>query len=75
MNSFFKKLLDLWMKFAYALGDFISSVFLTVFYFTIFAIVAIPYKIANGSFRAPKRTNWTEKKKTPASLEEFQKEY
>ncbi len=63
------------MRFAQIVGGFISGVFLVVFYFTIFALVAIPYRIFKRSFCMPSSSNWIMKKKSPATLKGFENEF
>lgn len=63
-----------WKKIGLITGNFISNVVLTVFYFTIFAVFAIIFKIFSKTSKN-KETNFVEKKSTISKLAEFKNEY
>ncbi len=63
-----------WKRFGFLAGNFISNVFLTLFYFTVFAVFAIPYKIINR-FKKTSDSNFKLPRKQMRSFEDFQKEF
>jgi len=62
-----------WKRFGFFIGNLISNVFLTVFYFTIFALFAVPYKILN--YKKSSGSNFKLPRKQMRALEDFQKEF
>ncbi len=64
------------MKFGLIVGNFVSGVVLTVFYFTVFALFALPFRVFAKNPLAARSgsSNWVEKKKTPTTLEDFETE-
>lgn len=70
-----KKIWQGWKSFGFFIGNIISSVFLFVFYFSVFALFAIPYRIFNRSGRTGKNSNFSEPVKQLQSLEDFKNEY
>lgn len=67
-----------WLHFKKAtrfMGDFISAVVLFVFYYTIFALFAIPYRLSAGSSKIPaKQSTWISKAKNLRALKDFKSE-
>lgn len=65
------------MKIGLIIGNFVSGIILTVFYFTAFALFAIPIKLfGKNPFAAQsKNSNWIAKKNTIATLKEFETEF
>jgi hypothetical protein len=47
--SFLRRAWEGWKKAAFALGNFITAVVMTVFYFTIFALFAIPFSLSKAN--------------------------
>ncbi len=70
-------MLDAWMKFGLIIGNFVSGVVLVVFYFTVFALFALPFRIfgKNPLAAQSKNSNWVEKKKTILALKDFENEF
>jgi len=60
-------------KILFFIGDVITAVFLVVFYFTVFAVVAIPFRIMAKNPLGIKHgsSNWIEKSVTPSALGDF----
>lgn len=57
------------------IGDMISTIFLVCFYFTIFALFAIPVKIIKDFYsRREKASNFIIRSKTYDKLEDFSRE-
>ncbi|MBI2035462.1 MAG: hypothetical protein HYT12_02125 [Candidatus Liptonbacteria bacterium] len=75
MKGILLKIKELWFKFAFLLGDFISSVLLTLFYYLIFGIFALPYRIIKNDFASGEATNWTAKGKWGDDLGSIKKEF
>ncbi len=73
---FLKKLWRGWIKFGLALGNFISNVVLTIFYFVVFPFFAAPYR-AFGEDPLKARTassNWILKAKNLEDISDFKNE-
>ena len=71
-----KNLWDLWKKVGFFIGNFISSTFLILFYYTIFAIFAIPFKFLSDPLGLkPSKANFKLKKDRRIDLDWFQKEF
>jgi hypothetical protein len=73
MSKFLSKMWGLWKKIGLILGNFVSAVFLTIFYFTVFAILAIPYRVFARRSRSGK-SSFIIKKSTPTSLGDYKYE-
>lgn len=52
MKHVLKKIWKRWMGWMMVFGDFVSFCLLTIFYFTIFAVFAIPYRLFGEGFIA-----------------------
>ena len=76
-RGIFKKILDIWMKFGLVVGNFVSGVVLVIFYFTIFALFALPFRLFGKNPLAvrSKTSNWMDKEKTPTVLNDFENEF
>ena len=70
----FSRLWENWKKFGFWFGNLISNIFLTIFYFTIFAVFAIPYKIISR-FKKTSDSNFKLPRKQIRRFEDFQKEF
>ncbi len=57
LMKFLKKLYAGFMKVGMFIGEIISSVVMLVFYFTVFALFAIPYRLFGKSVKQ-KNSNW-----------------
>jgi len=75
MKAALSRAKKVWIAFAVALGDLISSVFLVVFYYSIFALFAIPYRAFTGRFKAPKDSSWVPKVRQTSTLEDLKNEF
>lgn len=65
-----------WMQLGIVIGNFMSGVFLIVFYFTVFALFAIPFRLLSRPFQAKSAaSNWNLKNKTLRNLEDFRYEH
>jgi len=63
-------------KILLSVGNIIPSVVLIIFYYTIFAVFAIPYQLLVKNFRsANNNSNYIVNKKNLTKLEDFLKEY
>jgi len=71
---YFSYLWENWKRFGLFVGNIISNIFLTIFYFTVFALFAIPYKII-GHFKKPSVSNFEIPGKQINGFEDFQKEF
>lgn len=70
-----RTLLKILEKVARAIGDIITLVILTIFYFTVFALFAIPYRLfADPLHRKPRESTWSPVTNT-YSLEWFKREF
>ncbi|MEK7169276.1 MAG: hypothetical protein AAB377_00915 [Patescibacteria group bacterium] len=76
-RGIFKKIFDGWMKFGLIIGNFVSGVVLVFFYFTIFALFALPFRLFGKNPLAvqSKTSNWIKKEKTPTILKDFENEF
>lgn len=55
-----------------AIGNVISVIVLTVFYFSAFALVAIPFRILSDVLHIrPVKSTWVAREKSPAALADF----
>lgn len=62
-------------KLGFLIGDIISAVVMVFFYYTIFALVAILFRMFSASlFILSKNSNWTSKEKILQELKDFQNE-
>jgi len=59
-------------KLSFVIGNVISWIILFIFYYTIFLLFALPFKIfsKNNDFRLSK-SNWIVKESTPMSIDNF----
>lgn len=65
-----------WKRFGLIVGDVVSSVVLTIFYFSVFAIFAIPFRIFGKPFLSQdKNSNFHDTGREFDKLESFSKEY
>lgn len=72
---FLKFLWRVFEKIAVSIGNIITNLFLFIFYYTIFALFALPFKIFSKPLRAKsKKSNWTVRKTTLETLKYFQNE-
>lgn len=62
-----------WKKLGLIIGNFISTVVMIVFYFTFFALVAIPFRIFSRN-KEEGDTNFIVRKSTISTLKEFESE-
>lgn len=73
-----KKILSLiwfwWKKIGLIIGDLVTKLFLLIFYFSIFALIALPFRLFNRPQKS-KASNFHLKKSTISSLREFEKEF
>lgn len=68
----FKKIWEWWMKFAFLLGNAITAVLMTVFYFTFFALFAIPFRLfSKGIDLKIEKSSWLERRPNKYSLKDF----
>lgn len=70
-----KKLASLWAgwkKLGLIIGDFVSTIIMGLFYFTIFALAAIPFRIFSRAREG--ETNFLDKKSTLSELKDFESE-
>lgn len=70
----FSHLRENWKRFGFLIGNLISNVFLTIFYFFIFALFAIPYKII-AYYKKSSGSNFKLPRKQMRALEDFKKEF
>jgi hypothetical protein len=59
--------------FAERFGSLVSAVFLTIFYFTVLAVFAVPYRLA-ALFRPRRDSGWQAPSGRFASLADFERE-
>lgn len=73
MKIFLKKIYGYWLKIGLFIGNIISTIILCVFYYTIFAIFAIPYKIFQSKnwFFKKIESSWRNKIKNPEDFSFF----
>lgn len=76
-RGIFKKIFDAWMRFGLIIGNFVSGVILVIFYFTVFALFALPFRLFGKNPLAVRSetSNWMEKEKTPTVLGDFENEF
>lgn len=73
---FLSRLWKNWKRFGFFIGNIISNIFLTIFYFTFFALFAIPYKIiAHYKNKKSLGSNFKLPQKQMRTFEDFQKEF
>jgi len=75
MTALLKKIWEGWKRVGLFIGNIISSVFLFVFYFTVFALFAIPYRIFSRLGRAKQNSYFSKPPKQLVNLEDFKNEY
>ncbi|MFA5062264.1 MAG: hypothetical protein WC526_03910 [Patescibacteria group bacterium] len=71
MKNFFKTLYKYWMKFSHVLGTISGFIILTVFYFIIIGLYALPFglvRLLKGHKNQP-LSYWKIKENRPADLE------
>lgn len=73
MAGTLRKIWQGWKKVGLVMGDFVSGVILTVFYFTIFAIFALPYRIFSRA-KKNKDSQFVLKEKILIGLKGFKNE-
>jgi TRAP-type C4-dicarboxylate transport system permease small subunit len=61
--SFLTKAGRRWLRFAEILGNIQITIFLSLFYWTMFTLWAIPYKVLNDrlALRGPQRARWIQR--------------
>lgn len=65
MGNFFKKIGDGLLAVGMRIGNFMSAVIMTIFYFTVFALFAIPFRCFSRPLSAKSpRSNWLDRNKT-----------
>jgi len=58
-----------------AVAGLVTNIFLFIFYYSIFALFALPFKLLSGLLsRRQKNSNWIIKESTPSTLKDFQNE-
>jgi len=76
MNQFIKKLWQGWKRAGIFIGNIISSVFLFIFYYTIFAVFALPFKFFEWKKnRASNHSYFSPPAKQFSNLEDFKNEF
>jgi len=73
MNKTLSSIWFWWKKIGLIIGNIVSAVFLTVFYFTIFAPFAVIFRIFNREKKSAD-SNFIDKKLTISRMEEFKNE-
>jgi len=64
------------MAFGLIIGNFTSALFLIIFYYTLFALVAVPFRLFGKTVTQKARgTNWVPKEKTLQTLEDYKNKY
>ncbi|TSC89024.1 MAG: hypothetical protein G01um10142_551 [Parcubacteria group bacterium Gr01-1014_2] len=74
LMRYFSRLWENWKRFGFFIGNLTSNVFLTIFYFTIFALFAIPYKLITY-YKKSSGSNFKLPRKQMRTFEDFQKEF
>lgn len=70
-----KSFWSIFQKTAFFFGEIISTIAVVVFYYTIFALSALPAKLFNDYLLSkPRQSTWQEKKHTPHKLADFKRE-
>lgn len=73
--SIFKKIWNLWLTLGVFVGNIISTVILTIFYFTAFALFALPFRLFADALRInPGKSTWVPKEKEFKGLADFKRE-
>ncbi|KKU91475.1 MAG: hypothetical protein UY23_C0001G0081 [Candidatus Jorgensenbacteria bacterium GW2011_GWA1_48_11] len=73
--KFLKKVRDGWMKTGLFMGNVMSGIFLTIFYFLIFSLFAIPFRIfVKVLRRKSEHSNWFLRKDVFPGMEDFRDE-
>ncbi|MDD5144799.1 MAG: hypothetical protein PHW72_01625 [Candidatus Pacebacteria bacterium] len=62
-----------WKKIGLVIGNFVSTIVMFVFYFTVFSLVAIPFRFFSRVERG-KSSTYINKKSTISALKEFESE-
>ncbi len=73
MKEFFAAIWRGWLWLGVQIGNVVSSVVLTAFYFSVFALFAFPYRIFGKRLIAPTSptSNWTEHPPVPSGMQPF----
>lgn len=62
-------------KISSAVAGLVTNLFLFIFYYSVFALFALPFKLLSGPLsRKQKNSNWIIKESTPSTLKDFQNE-
>jgi len=62
-------------KISSAVAGLVTNVFLFIFYYSIFALFALPFKLLSDPLgQNQKNSNWIVKESTPSILKDFQNE-
>lgn len=73
--AFLKKIWRGWVALATFIGSVISTVIMTVFYYTLFALFALPARIAGkGPLRKHAASTWLVRTHTPTLLADLKDE-
>jgi len=76
MKNKIKRVYNLWLKFGQIIGNIISSIVLFAFYYTFWALVAIPYKLFTKNYfdHHKLKSSWVEKRKNIERFEDFEEQ-
>lgn len=74
--QFLSALWRAWMKFGFFIGNIVSGIVLGVFYFTVFGLVAVLFRLfgTNALSRHADQSNWVENKTPRTALADFANE-
>ncbi|MBX4211215.1 MAG: hypothetical protein KW806_00220 [Candidatus Yanofskybacteria bacterium] len=76
MNPTFSRMWRAWKRFGIAFGNVMSVIILTLFYFTVFALFAIPFQLLTRVLdKKSHNSNFSIPEHQITSLEDFQKEF
>ena len=75
MKAFWARFSERMKRFGLAVGKIMSTIFLVVFYFTIFAVFALPFRLLTDVLRwKVEGSNFVSVKKQLSSLDDFRLE-
>ncbi|MDP3724882.1 MAG: hypothetical protein Q8R20_00235 [Nanoarchaeota archaeon] len=74
MRIYLGKAKKLWMEFAFAVGEIVSSLFLIAFYYSFFALFALPYRLLQRGGKPQAGPSWVMKQKS-VRMKDLEREF
>lgn len=74
MKNWFSKIWSAWKKIGLAIGNFLATIFLFIFYFSIFVIFALPWRLFHKTKLADEKSRFLAGGREVTSLKDFESE-